>query len=155
MGFRFVAFAVCAAAAPVLAEDLDPELVATVRHEQKAAVEAVAEGHDHRKSSEMSAEERREVIRQESEAQGTVLERHGVAAKDYARYSATLSREDLARANDAERRIEEKEKADREAAAQTKPEVVKVQRGFSNENPVELEATADAPPIVEHGIPVE
>jgi hypothetical protein len=83
------------------------------------------------------------------------MEKHGVSAKDYARYTARMTPEDNARAKAEEKRLEAQAA---QAAAAKKPaeeEEVHVQQGFSDKDPVELEAEEGAEPVVDVGVPGE
>ncbi len=136
------------------AGELELETVARIQHDQKKAMADIDKAHGHKKPSQMSSAERRQVIREQAEAERKVLEKHGVDAKDYARRTARLSPQQKAQVEamiaDLERKEEEAKKA-----GQKRDEGIKIQRGFSDDNPVELEATEDAQPVVEHGIPVD
>jgi hypothetical protein len=140
-----------------LAEDLTPEQLARIRRDEKAALDKVNAAHGNKKPSELSAAERREMIREQQEASRKVMEEHGVSAKDYARQSARMGPKQNEAVAAAEKALEAKEKA----AAAGKPEQAKepgeieIQEGFSDENPVTLEEQEGATPVVvEHGIPV-
>ncbi|MBJ6763963.1 hypothetical protein JGU66_24590 [Myxococcaceae bacterium JPH2] len=145
------------------AEDsaLTPEKVAEIRRDESKAQAKVDAANGNRKPSELSSAERKEVIRQQSEASSQVLAKHGVSAKEYARYTARMGREDSAQADAAQKRQDEAAKvAAAQEAAKKPPEgpangEIPIQKGFSDADPVELEATADAPPIVEVGLPGE
>lgn len=109
-----------------------------------------------RKPSEMSSEERAQAIDKQQEATSAVLEKHGVSAKDYARYEARMGPEANAQAKAVEQRLEEQAQAAAkppEPTGEKAAEDVHVQEGFSNEDPVELEAAEDAEPVVDVGIP--
>ncbi|MHB8872813.1 MAG: hypothetical protein ACYC8T_03920 [Myxococcaceae bacterium] len=159
MTSRLAVALLLAIAVPALAADLDPKLAAKIKREQKKASDDVAKKHGDKKHSEMDPAERRALAKEQSEAQQEVLEKNAVTGKDYARYTAKLSRSDQKEMAGAEEALEAKEKADKAAAAAAtakKPdEGVKVQRGFSNEKPVEMEAKEGAMPVVEHGLPAD
>ncbi|MBU8896626.1 hypothetical protein KRR26_13480 [Corallococcus sp. M34] len=144
------------------AEDnaLTPEKVAEIRRDESKAQAKVDAANGNRKPSELSSAERKEVIRQQSEASSQVLAKHGVSAKEYARYTARMGREESAQADAAQKRQDEAAKVAAQEAAKKPPEgaangEIPIQRGFSDAEPVELEATADAPPVVEVGLPGE
>lgn len=136
--------------------ELTPEKVARIRHEEKQAMAKVDAEFGNRKPSEMSSEERAQAIDKQQAAAASVLEKHGVSAKDYARYEARMGPEANAQAKAVEQRLEEQAQA---AAKPAKPpgekaaEDVPVQEGFSNEDPVELDAAEGAEPVVDVGIP--
>jgi hypothetical protein len=138
-----------------LAEDLPPEQLARIRRAEKAAVDKVNAAHGNKKSSELSTDERRQMIREQQEAVQKVMDENGVSPKDYARQSARMGPKQNEQVAAAEKALEEKEKA----AASAKPPQgkapgeIQVQEGFSEENPVMLDEQEGAAPVVEHGLP--
>ncbi|HYO72433.1 MAG TPA: hypothetical protein VEU33_40820 [Archangium sp.] len=136
------------------AEDLTPEQLARIRRAEKAAVDKVNAAHGNKKSSELSTEERRQIIREQQEAVRKVMDENGVSPKDYARQSARMGPKQNEQVAAAEKALEEKEKAAAAKPAQDKePGEIQVQEGFSEENPVMLDEQEGAPPVVEHGLP--
>src|SRR5206468_1374293 len=93
------------------AEELTPELVARINAEQKTAVDAVNKKHGNRKPSQMDQDERSQVIAETAAAQQGVLDKHGVSAKDFARYEAKLSLDDRKRQQAEEKRIKDEKQA--------------------------------------------
>jgi hypothetical protein len=135
--------------------ELTPEKVAAIRRDEQQAMSKVDAEYGNRKPSEMSQEERREAIQKQEAASASAMEKHGVSAKDYARYTARMTPEDNARAKAEEKRLEAQAA---QAAAAKKPaeeEEVHVQQGFSDKDPVELEAEEGAEPVVDVGVPGE
>jgi hypothetical protein len=135
-------------------EALTPEQLALIRRDEKAALQRVSEAYGQRKPSEMTPEERRQVIRDQQSAVAAVLEKHAVSDKQYARQVARLSVEERNAVQEAARQLEAQDKAAREAQSQPpQPEEIPIQNGITEQNPVELEAVAGAPPVVEQGLP--
>lgn len=140
-------------------EKLTPEQIAAIRRDEQAAQARVSAAYGHRQPSEMSAEERRQAIRDQQAAGLAVLEKHGVSDKAYARRTARLSREELAAVSREEKRLEAMERKGRAGAAQQEdeqalaPEDIPIQTGFGDGNPVELESSKDAASVVEQGLP--
>ncbi|WP_163785970.1 hypothetical protein [Myxococcus vastator] len=132
--------------------ELTPEKVAEIRRDEAQALSQVDAEYGNRKSSEMSTAERREAIDKQQAASAAVLEKHGVSAKDYARFEARMSPADNARAKAEEQRLAEAAKAAKQPAPAA-PEEVHIQQGFSDEDPVELEATEGAEPSIDVGVP--
>ncbi|HEX5747815.1 MAG TPA: hypothetical protein VFZ09_16340 [Archangium sp.] len=139
----------------VLAEDLTPEQLARIRRAEKAAVDKVNATHGNKKSSELSNEERRQIIREQQEASRKVMEENGVSPKDYARQSAKMGPKQNEQVAAAEKALEAQEKAAGAAkpSADKEPGEIQVQEGFSEDNPVMMEEQEGAPPVVEHGLP--
>jgi hypothetical protein len=145
-------------------EELTPEKIAAIRRDEQAAQAKVDAAYGNRKPSEMSPEERQKAIADQQSAALTVMEKHGVSDKDYARRVARLTLEERDAVAREEKRLEEAEKAQaaREAEQKKKqeeeeqaraPEDIPIQTGFGDNNPVELEATEDAASVVEEGLP--
>lgn len=136
--------------------ELTPEKVAHIRRDEATAMKKVDDEFGNRKSSEMSNEERGQAIQKQSAATSSVLEKHGVTAKEYDRFTAKMGPEGNERAKAEGQRLEEQAKSAKQAAAKPAEEKeVTIQQGFSNDNPVELESTEGDNPVVEIGIPVE
>lgn len=140
--------------------ELTPEKVAHIRQDEADALQKVDDEFGNRKSSEMSNEERGQAIRKNSAATAAVLEKHGVTAKEYERYTARMGQEGNERAKAEGQRLSEQAKSAKahQAAAATKAteeKEVPIQQGFDDENPVELESLDGDTPVVEIGIPVE
>ncbi|WP_240359675.1 hypothetical protein [Pyxidicoccus trucidator] len=135
--------------------ELTPEKVAEIRRDETQAISKVDAEFGNRKPSEMSNDERNEAIEKQQAASASVLEKHGVSAKDYARYEARMAPEDNARAKAEEKRLEEQAQAAKQAGptGEKSAEDVAVVNGFSNEDPVEVEAEEGAEPVVDIGIP--
>jgi hypothetical protein len=136
-------------------EALTPEKLALIHRDEQAALERVNEAYGKRKPSEMTPEERRQSIRDQQNAVAAVLEKHAVPDKQYARHVARMSLDERAAVQDALKKLEAEAKAARETAQPPplQPEDIPIQNGISEENPVELEAVAGAPPVVEQGLP--
>ncbi len=141
---------------PAQAEELTADRIGQLRAEEKRALDEVAKAYGNRKPSELSREEREAMIRDQAAALDAVLQKHGVDRKDFARASARMSRDEAERAARSQVATEQEQARAAEAAKAPKsPPPVQVQRGVNEGNPVILEESADAPPLVETGIPVE
>jgi hypothetical protein len=142
-----------------LAAELTPERVAEIKRDEQKALDKVNESHGNKKYSQMSNAERRQVAKEQEAATKEVLAKHGVDAKEYARYSAKLSRDDQGRVKTAEKAIETreaKEKADRDTKAKSEQDKgVVIEHGI----PVDLDKKKDDKKKdeveIEHGIPVD
>ncbi|WP_342374701.1 hypothetical protein NVS55_25570 [Myxococcus stipitatus] len=140
--------------------ELTPEKVAHIRRDEATALQKVDDEFGNRKSSEMSNEERGQAIRKTSAATAAVLEKHGVTAKEYERFTARMGQEGNERAKAEGQRLDEQAKAAKAhhaaaAAKAAEEKEVSIQQGFDDENPVELESLEGDTPVVEIGIPVE
>nr|QKW94313.1 hypothetical protein [Stigmatella aurantiaca] len=145
-------------AAPGLAlaqEALTPEKLALIHRDEQAALARVNESYGNRKPSEMTSAERRQSIQAQQEAVASVLEKHEVSDKEYARHVARMSLAERDAVAAAAKKLEAEEKAAREAAQNRplQPEEIPIQNGISDANPVELESVPGAPAVVEQGLP--
>jgi hypothetical protein len=142
-----------------LAQELTPEKIAAIRRDEQAAQARVNAAYGNRKPSELSNEERRQLIQDQQQAGLAVLEKHGVSDKAYSRQVARLGQEEREAVSRAEKNLELTEQAARAEArrkaeqAQQSPEEIPIQQGISDSNPVELESTEDAATVVEEGLP--
>jgi hypothetical protein len=143
----------------LLLAELSPEQLAKVQHDRQKAMAEVSKKYGDKKPSELTQDERREMIHDQREAEDRVLEKNGVDRKEIARYEAKLSLDDRAATKAAKQQIEEKEKreADEKAKGGEKQggDNIPIQRGFSDTNPVTLEdkGNGSGGPVVERGLP--
>lgn len=140
-------------ATPAFAEEegLTPEKVAAIQRDEAAAQAKVNAEYGDRKPSEMSNAERGRSIRDQQEEAAKVMEKHGVSAKEYAGYTARMTPEDNQRVANESKRLDDKAKAEKEAEAKKRKGdgEVHIQQGFSDADPVELEAEEGAAPVVD------
>lgn len=143
-------------ATPALAA-LSPDEVAQLRHKQKKAEAEVDKKHGNKKPEDMTEAERRQVDNEKMAARAAVLEKEGVSSKEFDRAHLKQNKADRA-ASDQKVKALEKQDAEAAAAAKAKAEAekqpgeIKIQRGFNDEHPVELE-NHSGEPTVEKGIP--
>ena len=154
-----IAFALLLALA---ADDLSPEKAAKVQKDREKAMADVAKKYGNKKSSELSQDERREMIRDQRAAETAVLDKNGVDPKEFARYEAKMSLNDRAATKAERERLDRKEQDDKKAAEQQQsgPREIQIQRGFDDNNPVTLEENnsgggGTGQPVVEKGLPPE
>lgn len=138
--------ALCLTAGP-----LSPRETAVIERENEKAQAEVAAKYGNRKLTEMTTDERRSMMKDQADAERKVLEKHNVSANDWAKASEYVSRKDMAERKAIKKELEEKEKADAEAAKKGQPKEIEVQRGISEDNPV----TLDERPPEDGVIPVE
>jgi hypothetical protein len=147
-------------AAPAFADRLSTEQVADLKHKQKKAEAEVEKKYGNKKPQDMTPEEFRKVEGEKMKAREDVLKKEGVSSKDYELSFMRQSKSDRA---DTEARVKDlekkdaaaaKAKADAEAAEKAKAGGgnVQIQRGFSEDRPIELE-NHSGEPTVERGIP--
>jgi len=117
MNVRHIAAALLLWGTAAHAGDLSPEQVARIRAEQQAADERVRIAHDGRKPSEMSSEQRKQFLEDQRRANQEVLDKHGVTAKEFARASSRMSREDLGRADAESRALKEKKTVEKPSSS--------------------------------------
>ncbi|ATB40683.1 hypothetical protein CYFUS_006134 [Cystobacter fuscus] len=137
-----------------LAEELPPEKLASIRRDEKEALEKVNAAHGGKKSSEMSTAERRQMIQEQQQAMQGVLDKHGVSSKDYARQTARMGPKQNAEVDAAEKALE----ARKQGAEASSPGEIAIERGWGTDQQVEQEGAAGTEgtlPVVEHGLPAE
>lgn len=149
-----LAVAVCLGLAP---DEFDAERAATIEREQAKQTAAVGAKYGNKKSTELTSEERSQMIRDQQTAEKQVLEKYGVTAKEWGRAQMNRTREQAAQVKEATQTLEAKEKAAEKANAEkaSGPKEIVIQKGISEENPVVLEETEGATPVVEKGLPAE
>jgi hypothetical protein len=156
-GMRTLTALFFAVSATAWADDLNPDTVGAVDHEQKQAQEKLDAKYGNRKPGDMSNEERREYMKEQDSSRQEVLSKHGVDDKEYSRYQAHMNKDDLAGAKAADARMTAKEKAAAEKAAADKAAAankeIPIQKGFSESNPVDPEGKEGAEPTIERGTP--
>ncbi len=139
------------------------EAAAIEREMEKNQAEVTAK-YGERKSSEMSSDERRDMMRDQAEADQKVLDKHGVDKKEWASSQSHRSRDERAevKAEKEKQAAAEKQKAEAEAEAEAKKKAaaepakpIQIQRGINDENPVVLEEKPGAGPIIERGLPAD
>src|SRR5438132_8946543 len=101
------------------ADDLTPAKAAQVQHDRDQAYADIDKKHGNKKSSELSSDERREIIKEQREAESRVLDKNGVDGKEMARYEARMSMSDRD-ATKSERAKIDKKDADEKKAAEEK-----------------------------------
>src|SRR3954468_729722 len=98
------------------ADDLTPQKAAQVEKDREKAMADVAKKYGNKKSSELSPDERREMIQDQRAAENGVLEKNGVDAKDMARYQTKMGADDRAAAKNERERLDKKDADDKKAA---------------------------------------
>lgn len=157
MKARFTwSLAVLALAPTARAEDLTPERIAFIQHEQAKADEEIAKQHGDKGPADMDNDERRQYIEERAAAEQKVLEGQGVSAKELAIRSLRMNPDERAEYQQAQQQILEKERAEQEAkqkaadekAAAEAPREAKdvpVQRGVTDAQPVMVVGEEDTP----------
>lgn len=139
-------------------DPIAPDEAAAIALDTKEAQDEVAKKYGNKKPSELSNDERTQMIKDQAAAEKKVLDKHGVSASAWARQQMAQSPKEAAAQKERVKALEDKRKADAEAAAKErdKPEQpVQVQRGISDSNPVTLEENPTSEPVVEEGLPAE
>lgn len=137
-------------------EPIAPEKAAAVERAQAKAQAEVAAKYGNKKSSELTQDERRQMVKDQAEADKAVLEKLGVDPKQWARESMKRDRDQYAKNKALVKEQDEKEKAEEERKkADASKKDVEVQRGINEDNPVTLDekAGAEGQVGVEQGLP--
>ena len=93
------------------AEDMPPEKRAALAHDQQKASDAVDKKYGNKKPSELSADERKSMMKEKAGAQREVLEKAGVDPKEFARSGSKLGREEKASTDAAGKALDAKDAA--------------------------------------------
>jgi len=140
------------------ADPIPPDEAAAIALDTREAQDEVAKKYGNKKPSELSNDERSQMIKDQAAAEKKVLDKHGVSPSTWARQQMAQSPKEAAAQKERVKALEDKRKADAEAAEKEKekPEKpIEVQRGISDSNPVTLEENPSAGPVVEEGLPAE
>ena len=131
------------AAAVAHADDFTPEQRAKLQNDQKRASAAVEKKYGNKKPSDLSADERRALAKEKSDAEREVLDKAGVDPKDFARSEARMTRQEKTATDAARKSLEEKDAAgekDGAKKASGKKEVVVEKGGKGAADPTVNEA---------------
>ena len=93
----------------LLTQSPSPEDIAKIESEQGKATAEVDKKYGNRKPSEMSNDERKQMMKDKADAERAVLDKHGVDGKDFARTSTKQTKEDRAATNAAAEAIKKKD----------------------------------------------
>jgi hypothetical protein len=147
------------------AQELTPAMAAQIEHDQQKAFEEIDKKHGNKLPSELSTDERRDIIHERAAAEEKVFDKRGVDRKDYTKYVTKMPLDDRATMKEATKALEKKDAEEKvkkeadDAAPKDAPRDAKdipVQRGFNDANPVTLEEKkAGGNVVVEHGLPAE
>lgn len=134
-------------------EPIPAEKAAVIERAQAKAQAEVSAKYGHKKSSELSQDERRQMVKDQADAEKAVLEKHGVDGKQWARESLKRDRAQYAENQQRVKDLEAKEKADEEKrkADANAPKEIAVQRGITEDSPV----TLDEKPYEVGKVPIE
>lgn len=124
---------------------------AQIEVELAQAQRAVDAKYGNKKPSELTAEETREKIGEHAGADITVLEQHGLEAKEWARLQLKRDRITAAAVKAAVKALAASEDAGSPKADAEQP--IEVQRGFTEANPFVLEQGSNSETVVETGLP--
>src|SRR5438477_77615 len=91
------------------AQDLNPAKAAQIEHDQQKKYDDIDKKHGNKLSSEMSSDERRDIIHERAAAEQEVFEKQGVSGKDYTKYVTKMGLDDRASMKDAAKRLDEKD----------------------------------------------
>ncbi len=147
-------------AVPAFADDdLNPEKAAKIERDTDKALKAVDKKYGNKKASELTSDERKQVVQERAAAEREVLEKNNTDAKSYLKYTSRQTREERSATKQASEALDAKEKAaeDNKAAkaqeAAAVPKEIQIQRGGPGKDPIIMEEKPGAAPIVEKGLP--
>jgi hypothetical protein len=93
-------------------DELSPEKLGQLEHEQNKAAAEVDKKYGNKKPSELSSDERREMIREKAAAEQAVLDKNGVDKKDYVHAQTRMNRDGREQAKRTTKDLEKKELED-------------------------------------------
>jgi hypothetical protein len=141
------------------ADEVPPDKAAAIELQQQKAQAEVSAKYGNKKLSELSQDERRQMVRDSVEADKKVLEKNGVDAKDWQRQQMKKDRAEYAEGKQRVKDLAEKEKAEEEKkkAEAGKSDEVQIQRGITDSTPVTLDEKPNegGKVPVEEGLPPE
>lgn len=115
ISMRLLALAtLCTAVTAFAGDDLTPDQRAKLLNDQKKAGAAVEKKYGNKKPSELTPDERRALAKEKADAEREVLDKAGVDAKEFARSTMKMGRDEKADTDAAQKKLEA---ADKEAAA--------------------------------------
>jgi len=157
---RAVAIVALSASLTAGAQELNPAKAAQIEHDQQKKFDEIDKQHGNKLPSQLSSDERRDIIKQRSSAEQEVFDKHGVDAKEYTKYITKMGLDDRAAMKDASKQLEKKDAEEKVAkepqdSAPKDAKDIPVQRGFNDQNPVILEEKKGGGVAVEHGLPPE
>lgn len=137
------------------ANGVPADQAAAIALDQKAAQAEVQKKYGNKKPSELSNDERSQMIREQAAAEQKVLDKYGVDAKTWARQQMAQSPQEAAAQKAREQALADQRQKDAEAKAkeQAGDQEIQVQRGFSDGNPVTMEEKKVDGVSVEEGLP--
>lgn len=141
------------------ADEVAPDKAAAIELEQQKAQSEVSAKYGNKKLSELSQDERRQMVRDSVEADKKVLEKNGVDAKDWQRQQMKKDRAEYAQGKQRVKELAEKQKAEEEKqkAEAGKSDEIQIQRGITDSTPVTLDEKPNesGKVAVEEGLPPE
>jgi hypothetical protein len=138
---RKLLFALLALPSFASAEAPSPEDVAKIQFEQQKANADIDKKYGNKKPSELSNDERREMMKEKAAAERDVLDKHGVSAKDFARTQAKQSLDDRAKTRDANDKLQ-KDASAKKPAADDNGVIIEKGNGSANPDSDAAEAAA-------------
>jgi hypothetical protein len=138
---RKLLFALLALPSFAYADPPSPDEVAKIQFDQEKANADIDKKYGNKKPSELSNDERREMMKEKAAAERDVLDKHGVSAKDYARTQAKQSLDDRAKTRDANDKLQ-KDAAAKKPAADNNGIIVEKGNGSGNPDSDAAEAAA-------------
>lgn len=124
-------------------EELSPEKLGQIEHEQNKAAAEVEKKYGNKKPSELSQDERRQMIKDKAAAEQAVLDKNGVDKKDYVHAQTRMNRDDREQAQRVTKNLEKKELEDEAKKKQGGQKQIVVEHGLPPDDGVNEAAEMD------------
>ncbi len=124
-------------------DELSPEQLGQIEHEQNKAAAEIDKKYGNKKPSELSQDERRQMIREKAAAEQSVLDKHGVDKKDYVHAQTRMNRDDREQAQRTTRNLDKKDLEDEARKKQGGQKEIVVEHGLPQDDGVNEAAEMD------------
>ncbi|PZR13570.1 MAG: hypothetical protein DI536_12540 [Archangium gephyra] len=141
----------------LVADELSLQQKAQIERDNDKAQAEVDKKYGNRPVNQLSADERRSIMKEKAAAEQKVLDKHGISPQEWVKTTQKIPPKEWEDRKAAKKQLEEKEAADAEAAKKGGDKEVEVQRGISDDKPVTLEEkpAEDGVIQVEKSIPTD
>lgn len=123
----------------LVADEMSLQEKAQVERDNDKAQAEVDKKYGNRPVNQLSPDERRAIMKDKAAAEQKVLDKHGLTPQQWVKTTQKIQPKEWEDRKAVKKQLEEKEKADAEAAKKGGDKEIEVQRGISDEKPVTLD----------------